>query len=1516
MKNVTLKLTLLSLMIIGLILPGLSQTLPVGTRAQTVQTSSPRSGLSIYDQLYPLGFNYINSQFYTNAGSAANSCLAADDFVVPTGSNWGVRYIDVTGVYYAFTGTPIDALNIRFYNNNSGVPGAEVYSFTDYTNYNEVLMNAATHTYKYEIMLPNVLNFTPGRYWISVQAISNTDITGQWGWSNRQGITIEQEYVWKNPDDGFGMGAIDWTPASMLPYTWSNFNLSFALYGDGMDNDLSMQSIDNLENAPGLTSSETISVTIKNEGTGIETGFDVSYAVNGGTPVVENVGSLTLVPNERASYTFTTTADLSAPGQYNIIATVNLAGDPQPANNQADATIYNLGTVYEMPATGTQTITSCGATFTDSGGLDGNFGMNDDAVTTILPANPGDRIRLTFLEFNASYGGFKIYNGTTTNAPLIGNYNGTNSPGEITALNPEGALTIHFMGPGWEETSGWVAYISCVTPVANDFAILNLNSSLFTIFENNTTLLSTTIQNYGTLAQDKTVTFKANDVVIGTLQTGMLASTDTVFLEMPWTPTVSGSYVIEVSIPADEGPAPDNSMSINPYVYPFDAFFEDFEGETFPPEGWIAGDFWAKNTYSSYSGNNSVQAHIPAGYNDTLITRRLELGEGAAISFFAVSSLWWPGDIAVLWKEEGSSEWITVMTPTMNAMQFTNYTVDLSAMTGQVGRLGFRGYVSSPFAWEGQITLDFILGQNVSVYFDDFDLKAVNITGDKLYRLGETSEFEFTIKNTGLETIPGTDYRVKLMRGTENPLEVYSVIGEEIAPDQQLMFNLSYTFGFLGEYEIYAEVEFAGDQFPSNNKSKTIMLSGLPAQSLIVQVGESNFISELPIDMNFNNSLSESIYHRNQFDTDGGVIFGITYDYIFKTAEPNTAVRVWMSMTSREALDDVWIPAGEMTLVYDGTINFITGEQIIYIPFQVPFNYNDTSMNIAIMVERIGDHTNDLQSFAASSSAASISKMYQTYTNPPDPYNPPPAGQIYWSPFIRLIFNDNLGTVSGNVSDPEGLPIEGAAVTIDPLRITVSTDASGNYEIPYVPEGSYPATASKYTYPSVTQELEVNFGQNTQLDFVMGQLALVTVSGTVVANDNNEPVENALITLSGFASYTTASDATGNFMIENVYSQSNYSLMIEADGYETYIVPVHIELENIELGEIVLVEALIVPYQIITSPVATGMDIDWQHPSTSADQVWVFDDGAYENGWAGETGEEVWIGNLIKFENPATITGFDIYWAKYNISSTIQSMRLDVFDAGNNLIVSSNWFNSGNDQWIHVSVPNITLYGDHYAMVYWNCTPDQSTYLAWDSTNIVNELARYKYPGSDIAPFSNIIGIKGNMLIRPNVLTSEATTASSRELTGYNISRGKLDDIANAADWPLLNSETFTESHFNDTTWPPNENDWYVYAVKAHFTTGESEYSFSTAINYLGVNTPTLDLMHTTIYPNPATDRVFITGCADSDIMIFSMDGRLISQKHSNDSSTSINVSHFASGYYLLVIKNTTGLKQHKLLVQ
>ncbi|MBV2246050.1 MAG: carboxypeptidase regulatory-like domain-containing protein [Lentimicrobium sp.] len=1517
MKNVTLKLTLLSLIIIGLILPGFSQKLPVGTLSKQVQgLRAPRNGPAYYDQLFPPGAFTINSQAYTDPESASEINVAADDFIVSPGENWAVKYIDVLGVYSYFTGSFIEALDIRFYNNDNGVPGAEIYTALNFTQYNEIVVDADFDIYKYEITLPATVNFAPGHYWISIQAVSDYMVTDRWNWSTHGGSTIEQEFVWKNPADGFGTGFTEWTAASLLGPIWSDFNLAFALYSEGLDNDLALVSIDSPQSSSTLTASEIITVTIKNEGTGTETGFNVSYSINGGTPLVENVGSMSLAPNQSDSFSFTTTADLSQAGPYTIMASVNMTGDPRPENNQVQQTVYNYGTIYEMPESGTQTITTCGATFTDSGGLDGTYGMEDEATTTILPAITGDRVRLNFLEFDVSFGYFDIYDGTDTDAPLIGTYQGNDSPGEITALNPEGAITIFFQAPGFDQTDGWIAFISCVTPVGNDFAIHDLKSSLITVFENNTTILSAKVQNYGLQTLDKTVTFKVNNTVLGTVETGMLAPADTIRVEMPWTPTISGQYEVEVSVPADDGLDPNNSMTINPFVYPFDAFFEDFEGETFPPEGWISGG-WNLNTFGGYSGSNSAEAFGPYGFSDTLQTCRIQIAAQASVSFYAASAPWWPGDMNVLWKQEGTSDWVTIYHPVISGVQYNRYEINMAGLEGQVGRLAFVAFVSDLYAWDGQILLDYILGQNVSVFFDDYDLKAVDIEGDRLYRLGETSDFVFTIKNLGLETVDGSQYRVKLMRGVENPLEVFSVPGIQIQNNEQLTFDLSYTFGYLGEYEIFAEIEFANDQLPSNNQSNILMLSGLTAQSDIVEVGEQTLTDYLPINMSYKYSLSESVYNKNDIESDGGIIFGITYDYQFVTDDPDIPVRIWMTMTDENLLYDAWIPATEMTLVYDGTLNFITGNQTIYIPFQVPFNYSDTAMNIAVMVEKRSDHTNGQQAFSTYSSGGITSRRMTSNSNPPDPDNPTSGSRIGWNPVMRLVFNHNLGTVSGTVNDPEGVPVDEASITIDPLNITVLTDASGNYELPYVPEGNYPTTAYKYTYQAVTQDLEVTFGQNTQLDFVMGQLALVTVSGHITGNDiNGEPVEEALATLTGFANYTTTSDADGNFLFENVYSQNTYSLMIEADGYETYIVSVPIELSNIDLGEIILTEALIVPFQIVTSPAAVGMDIDWEHPSTNAGKVWTFDDGGYENGWAGEAGEQVWIGNLVQFEEPATITGFDMYWAKYVEYATRQPVFLDVFDADNNLIVSSNEFNSGMDEWIHISVPNITLHGDYYAMVRWDAIPEQSSFLGWDSTNIVNELARYKYPGGDFAPFSNIISKKGNMMIRPNVMTSETIPASSRILTGYNISRGKLEDIANAADWSLLNTESFSESHFNDTTWPPGENNMYVYAVKAFFTTGESEFSFSTVINYLGVNSPSLDLMQTTIYPNPASDRVFITGCADSDILIFAMDGRMISMTHANNSSTSIDVSQLASGTYLLVIKNATALKQHKLLIQ
>lgn len=90
-----------------------------------------------------------------------------------------------------------------------------------------------------------------------------------------------------------------------------------------------------------LTNAETVTVTINNYSLDVETGFDVSYQVNGGDIVTETVtedipGLGTL------DFTFSQTVDLSAYGEYEFVCTTLLDGDINNANNSNTSLVYNF----------------------------------------------------------------------------------------------------------------------------------------------------------------------------------------------------------------------------------------------------------------------------------------------------------------------------------------------------------------------------------------------------------------------------------------------------------------------------------------------------------------------------------------------------------------------------------------------------------------------------------------------------------------------------------------------------------------------------------------------------------------------------------------------------------------------------------------------------------------------------------------------------------------------------------------------------------------------------------------------------------------------------------------------------------------------------------------------------------------------------------------------------------------------------------------------------------------------
>jgi hypothetical protein len=115
-----------------------------------------------------------------------------------------------------------------------------------------------------------------------------------------------------------------------------------------LDNDYTADSLIGLHSgrlytSTQLTPATPIGVELKNLGT-IPSGsvFSVSYSINGGTPVTETSNATVAANGGVHDYTFSTLADLSAPGSYTIQAWVSYPGDPAPGNDTITTVIKQL----------------------------------------------------------------------------------------------------------------------------------------------------------------------------------------------------------------------------------------------------------------------------------------------------------------------------------------------------------------------------------------------------------------------------------------------------------------------------------------------------------------------------------------------------------------------------------------------------------------------------------------------------------------------------------------------------------------------------------------------------------------------------------------------------------------------------------------------------------------------------------------------------------------------------------------------------------------------------------------------------------------------------------------------------------------------------------------------------------------------------------------------------------------------------------------------------------------------
>ncbi|MBC8485601.1 MAG: hypothetical protein H8D45_06130 [Bacteroidetes bacterium] len=124
----------------------------------------------------------------------------------------------------------------------------------------------------------------------------------------------------------------------------------------------------------GLTDQETVNIDIYNVGSENVSNFPVSYTINGGTPVTEIIME-TLNSFDVMNYSFTTKADLSVVGTYEIVAYTSLANDEVPGNDSFTIYVDHLPPSYCVP----EYIEGCSF---------GDF-IDDFSINTINQTNTG-----------------------------------------------------------------------------------------------------------------------------------------------------------------------------------------------------------------------------------------------------------------------------------------------------------------------------------------------------------------------------------------------------------------------------------------------------------------------------------------------------------------------------------------------------------------------------------------------------------------------------------------------------------------------------------------------------------------------------------------------------------------------------------------------------------------------------------------------------------------------------------------------------------------------------------------------------------------------------------------------------------------------------------------------------------------------------------------------------------------------------------------------------------------------
>ena len=171
------------------------------------------------------------------------------------------------------------------------------------------------------------------------------------------------------------------------------------------------------------------------------------------------------------------------------------------------------------------------------------------------------------------------------------------------------------------------------------------------------------------------------------------------------------------------------------------------------------------------------------------------------------------------------------------------------------------------------------------------------------------------------------------------------------------------------------------------------LLSTLNAQILSEHtIGPGDLQDRIPMDFYWRNSLYQCIFTLDDLEGAAGYIEAIAFYSNFNNPNlpPETDISLYLAASTQSDLASAWIPASQMTLVFQGSLDLFNGQKQIRVDlaqsFLLPLN-----RHLVMMVERgfqASYYVAVLPFFAQECSPANARKTISD-TDDLDPFNPP-----------------------------------------------------------------------------------------------------------------------------------------------------------------------------------------------------------------------------------------------------------------------------------------------------------------------------------------------------------------------------------------------------------------------------------------------------------------------------------------------------------------------------------------------